>query len=119
MVLAAVVAMGPALKAAVHAGLQVESGRQSQHPDATRLAAIEAECEIGHSDGLAERIVGPFDRMLDRGHLAMRNRSVSPAAKFGSREVMWLAGRALLDEDRQRRLRKLEHRPGPEEIAMG
>ena len=52
------------------------------------------------ADGLAERIVGPLDPVLDRGDFAMRHRSVGLAAEFGAGEVMRLAGRSPLDEDR-------------------
>jgi hypothetical protein len=88
MLLAAIVAVRPSLQAVIHAGLQIEAGRQAEHPDLTQLAAVELEGEIGGSNGLPELVVAPFDIVLERGHVAMRDRAVGLAPEFRAGEIM-------------------------------
>src|SRR5260370_11904390 len=118
MIVAAVVAMGPALQAAIHTGLQIEARRKAAHSNMAWFTSLEFEGQIGDRDRLTERVVRPVDLVLDRGDFAVRYRSVGFPLELGAGEVMRLAGRPLLEEDRQRRIVELKHRPAPQQISM-
>src|SRR5271156_4485963 len=109
MVVAAIVAMDPALKAAIHPGLQIKSRRKALHRDVTRFAAIELEGQIGRINCLPERIVSPFDLVVDRGDLAARYGSIRLTREFRSRQIMRLARSPLFKKDRQGGTVELKH----------
>src|SRR5260370_5873188 len=115
MIVAAVVDMGPALQAAIKSGLQIEARRKAAHSNMAWFTSLEFEGQIGDRDRLSERVVRPVDLVLDRGDFAVRYRSVGFPLELGAGEVMRLAGGPLLEEDRQRLIVGVQHRPVPEE----